>query len=150
MGIFLTQGHNPHLLGLLHCRWILYPLNHLGSAKSPPASTRRQLLKPDHPHILSACFLRKLSKTSLLFIYDHIFQMYSVYKRYENFRTYDNNTQYLLFSPDRKQMAHLPKIFKVIFNEGTIVIYRGLGRIKGTKNGESGTSWTRIQKAISP
>ena len=24
-GIFLTQGSNP---GLLHCRWILYPLNH--------------------------------------------------------------------------------------------------------------------------
>ena len=23
-GIFLTQGSNPHLLWLLHCRWILY------------------------------------------------------------------------------------------------------------------------------
>jgi len=23
-GIFLTQGWNPHLLHLLHCRWILY------------------------------------------------------------------------------------------------------------------------------
>ena len=23
-GIFLTQGLNPHLLNLLHCRWILY------------------------------------------------------------------------------------------------------------------------------
>ena len=51
---------------------------------------------------------------SLLFIYDHIFQMYSVYKRYENFRTYDNNIQYLLFSPDNKQLAHLARIFKVI------------------------------------
>ena len=27
-GIFLTQGLN---LGLLHCRWILYQLNHQGS-----------------------------------------------------------------------------------------------------------------------
>ena len=26
-GIFPTQGWNPHLLGLLHYRWILYPLN---------------------------------------------------------------------------------------------------------------------------
>ena len=27
-GILLTQGSNPCLLCLLHCRWILYPLNH--------------------------------------------------------------------------------------------------------------------------
>ena len=27
-GIFLTQGLNPHLL---HCKWILLPLSHLGS-----------------------------------------------------------------------------------------------------------------------
>ena len=27
-GIFPTQGSNP---GLLHCRWILYPLSHQGS-----------------------------------------------------------------------------------------------------------------------
>ena len=26
-GIFLTQGLNPHLLCLLHCRQILYPLS---------------------------------------------------------------------------------------------------------------------------
>ena len=26
-GIFLTQGSNPCLLNLLHCRWILYPLS---------------------------------------------------------------------------------------------------------------------------
>ena len=31
--IFLTQELNPHLLHLLHCRQILYPLNHLGSPK---------------------------------------------------------------------------------------------------------------------
>ena len=150
MGIFLTQEYNPHLLHLLHCRWILNPLNHLGSAKSPPASMRRQLLKPAHPHMLSACFLWKLSMTSLLFIYDHIFQMYSVYKRYEDFRTYDNSTQYLLFSLDKKQMAYLARIFKVIFNEGTIVIYRGLGRIKGTKNGESGTSLDQNTESHQP
>ena len=33
-GIFLTQGLNLHLLcllGFLHCRQMLYPLNHLGS-----------------------------------------------------------------------------------------------------------------------
>ena len=29
-GIFLTQGSNPLLLCLLHCRWILYPLSHQG------------------------------------------------------------------------------------------------------------------------
>ena len=29
-GIFPTQGSNP---GLLHCRWILYPLSHQGSPK---------------------------------------------------------------------------------------------------------------------
>ena len=27
-GIFLTQGLSPHLLCLLHCRWILYLLSH--------------------------------------------------------------------------------------------------------------------------
>ena len=30
-GIFPTQGLNPHLLCLLHCRQILYPLSHQGS-----------------------------------------------------------------------------------------------------------------------
>ena len=29
--IFPTQGSNPHLLCLLHCRQILYPLRHLGT-----------------------------------------------------------------------------------------------------------------------
>jgi len=29
-----TQGSNLHLLRLLHCRWILYPLSHLGSLAS--------------------------------------------------------------------------------------------------------------------
>ena len=32
-GIFLTQGSNPHLLWLLHCRWILSPMSHWGSHK---------------------------------------------------------------------------------------------------------------------
>ena len=31
LGIFLTQGSNPWLLCLLHCRQILYPLSHLKS-----------------------------------------------------------------------------------------------------------------------
>ena len=30
-GIFSTQGSNPQLLQLLHCRQILYPLSYLGS-----------------------------------------------------------------------------------------------------------------------
>ena len=30
-GIFQTQGLNQHLLCLLHCRHILYPLSHQGS-----------------------------------------------------------------------------------------------------------------------
>ena len=30
-GIFPTQGSNPYLLYLLHCRRVLYPLGHLGS-----------------------------------------------------------------------------------------------------------------------
>ena len=30
-GTFLTQGSNPHLLCILHCRQILYPLSHWGS-----------------------------------------------------------------------------------------------------------------------
>ena len=32
-GIFSTQGSNPGLLCLLHCRWILYPLSYWGSPK---------------------------------------------------------------------------------------------------------------------
>ena len=31
-GIFPTHGSKPGLLCLLHCRWILYPLSHLGSS----------------------------------------------------------------------------------------------------------------------
>ena len=33
-GILPTQGLNPPLLYLLHCRWALYPLSHLGSPTS--------------------------------------------------------------------------------------------------------------------
>ena len=44
-GIFLTQGLNPHLLCLLHCRWILYPLSHVGSPYSYDSS-------PIHYHLL--------------------------------------------------------------------------------------------------
>ena len=33
-GIFQTQGLNLQLLHLLHCRWILYPLSHVGSPRT--------------------------------------------------------------------------------------------------------------------
>ena len=32
--ILPTQGSNPYLLRLLHCRWLLYPLSHLGIPNS--------------------------------------------------------------------------------------------------------------------
>ena len=32
--IFPTEGSNPHLLCLLHCKWILYPVSHQGSPLS--------------------------------------------------------------------------------------------------------------------
>ena len=38
--IFLIQGLNLHLLGLLHCRQVLYPLSHQGS---PRASNSPQM-----------------------------------------------------------------------------------------------------------
>ena len=38
-GIFPTQGSNAHLLYLLPCRWILYPLSHQGSCISDGGST---------------------------------------------------------------------------------------------------------------
>ena len=42
-GIFPTQGQNPHLLCLLHCRWILYPLSRLGSPQSSEPSSKDTL-----------------------------------------------------------------------------------------------------------
>ena len=48
-GIFQTQGSNPHLLcllDLLHCRWILNPLNHQGIHFIPIV----------HPILDSSCF----------------------------------------------------------------------------------------------
>ena len=51
-GIFPTQGSNPHLLCLLHCRWILYPLNHLGSHCKPQLS-----LTGTHMRYVQASFL---------------------------------------------------------------------------------------------
>ena len=38
--IFPTQGSNPWLLYLLHCRQILYPLNHLGGPYLPISSVQ--------------------------------------------------------------------------------------------------------------
>ena len=37
-GIFLTQGSNPRLLSLLHCRQILHPLSHQGSPNTGSSS----------------------------------------------------------------------------------------------------------------
>ena len=48
-GIFPTQGLNLLFLCLLHCRWILYPLSHLGGAPKP--ETRR----PTPPTAQSCC-----------------------------------------------------------------------------------------------
>ena len=41
-GIFLTQGLNPCLLCLLHCRQILYQLSHQGSGLSISIAEFRQ------------------------------------------------------------------------------------------------------------
>ena len=41
-GIFPTQGLNPHLLHLLHCRQILAPLSHWGSPNPVTSVLRRR------------------------------------------------------------------------------------------------------------
>ena len=46
-GIFLSQGSNPSLLHLLHCRQILYPLGHLGSP--PECSGPTQIIQDHRP-----------------------------------------------------------------------------------------------------
>ena len=38
---FPTQGSNPHLLCLLHCKWILHPLSHLGSPQVYTSLTQK-------------------------------------------------------------------------------------------------------------
>ena len=42
--IVLTQGSNPHLLCLLHCRQIVYPPSHWGSPQSPPSFLQKRIL----------------------------------------------------------------------------------------------------------
>ena len=42
-GTFLTQGLNPCLP---HCRWILYPLSHLGSPAAAKLLSRVRLCDP--------------------------------------------------------------------------------------------------------
>ena len=44
-GIFLIQRSNPHLLCLLHCRWIIYPVSHRGS---PEQQVYHNLVSQDH------------------------------------------------------------------------------------------------------
>ena len=43
-GIFPTRGLNPHLLCLLHCKWILYPLGILYLGKVRFFTWERQIL----------------------------------------------------------------------------------------------------------
>ena len=50
-GIFLTQGANPRLLQLLHCRWILYLLRHQGS----PLNSWQPILKKNRQANCSGC-----------------------------------------------------------------------------------------------
>ena len=45
-GIFPTQGSNPHLLGLLHCRWILYHWRH---PREPHGANIKKSLTQSHP-----------------------------------------------------------------------------------------------------
>ena len=51
-GIFLTQGSNPHLLHLLHCRQILYHLSHQGSQYLTESETLSRSVVSDslRPH----------------------------------------------------------------------------------------------------
>ena len=43
-GIFLIQGSNPRLLHFLHCKCILYPLNHLRSPRLRISKHKRNCL----------------------------------------------------------------------------------------------------------
>ena len=62
-GIVLTQGSNPCLL---HCRWILYHLSHLGSPSFPYSplwdSTSQEEEGQDHGHQLHGHQTRMLSR----------------------------------------------------------------------------------------
>ena len=55
--IFLTQGWNPHLLCLLHCRQILYPLSHW---ESPGCSCNRVYIS--YIQSIPRCNLSTLNK----------------------------------------------------------------------------------------
>ena len=45
-GVFPTQGSNPHLLWLLHSRWILY---HWRNPREPHGTNRKNSLTHSHP-----------------------------------------------------------------------------------------------------
>ena len=80
-GIFLTQGSNTSLLRLLHCRQILYLLNHLGN---PPWSLR----------IVPKCFCLLILK--IIYCTDSECKINVYWTRYSSF-VYDNNVTSKLF-----------------------------------------------------
>ena len=82
-GIFLTQGSNPRLLLLLHCRWILYCLSHQGN-----------ILAENYSYFLLNCLIPKgcivlaYSLVSYLcflsFLFDDIHQNLWILKLFRN------------------------------------------------------------------
>ena len=46
-GIFPTEGSNPPHLCLVHCRWLLYLLSHLGNPEEEIPSSKKQIQHPD-------------------------------------------------------------------------------------------------------
>ena len=65
-GIFPTQGSNPSLLHLLHCRQILYPLSHLGSPIPSPRGPQQNRSPISHINTLSTGYF--LFSVSLLHV----------------------------------------------------------------------------------
>ena len=64
-GIIPTQGSNPGLWRLLHCRWILYPLSHQGSPTVGKLNTKFRpgswdLQCPEDHVLFHPCSFRQL------------------------------------------------------------------------------------------
>ena len=64
-GIFPNQGSNPHLLCLLHRRWILYLLNHQGS-QNPFPFTCKHMAGLHFPASLAVRWRRQWHPTPVL------------------------------------------------------------------------------------